>query len=183
MLERTEITAIATAQTRQLLSDRNFDTTPWRAISDFYEKTVELYDRQFGVLRLIILIMVLLSVANSINMTLFERTREFGTMQALGDSAFNVFKLIVVESVCLGFIGALLGMLLGSAVAIAISAVGIPMPPPPNANLGYLALVRLDSQSITTAGLIGFAACVLATFLPARRASTLDIGEALRHGI
>jgi hypothetical protein len=39
------------------------------------------------VLRLIILLMVLLSVANSVNMSVFERVGEFGTMMALGNLA------------------------------------------------------------------------------------------------
>ena len=182
-LEQTESTAEAANKIRHVLSGRNFDTTSWNTISDFYEKTVELYDRQFGVLRLIILVMVLLSVANTINMSLFERTREFGTMQALGDRNMVVFKLIITESICLGLLGAFLGTLLGSTAALAISAVGIPMPPPPNANIGYSALIRLDAISVAAAGSIGFIACVLASIIPARRASKLEIGEALRHGV
>lgn len=67
---------------------------------DFYEKAAQLYDRQFGVLRLIILLMVLLSVANSVNMTLFERTREFGTLLALGERQATVFKLIGPRVCC-----------------------------------------------------------------------------------
>ncbi|NTV70717.1 MAG: ABC transporter permease [Azonexaceae bacterium] len=183
VLKKTETTAEATIKSRQLLSGRGFDATSWNKISDFYEKTVELYDRQFGVLKLIILIMVLLSVANSINMTLFERTREFGTMKAIGDRSSDVFKLITTESLCLGALGALLGMLIGTIAAITISAIGIPMPPPPNANLGYSALIRLDAVSVIVAGTIGFTACVLASLIPARRASRIDIGEALRHGV
>jgi putative ABC transport system permease protein len=57
------------------------------------------------------------------------------------------------------------------------------MPPPPNANLGYTALIRLDTISVLSAGIIGFAACLLAGLLPAHRVSKLDIGEALRHGV
>jgi putative ABC transport system permease protein len=183
MLHKTNMTPTAAMQLRQLLSEKGFDVTSWNTLSDFYEKTIELYDRQFGVLRLIILMMVLLSVANSVNMTLFERTREFGTMLALGDRISGVFRLIVTESLCLGALGALLGMLLGCASALGISAIGIPMPPPPNANLGYTALIRLDTASVLAAGTIGFLACFLASLLPARRASKLDIGEALRHGV
>ena len=162
-LEQTDSTAEAVRNVQHVLSGRNFD--------------------QFGVLRLIILVMVLLSVANTINMSLFERTREFGTMQALGDRNMVVFKLIITESICLGLLGAFLGTLLGSTAALAISAVGIPMPPPPNANIGYSALIRLDAISVAAAGSIGFIACVLASIIPARRASKLEIGEALRHGV
>ena len=70
----------------------------WIELNDFYEKTVEMYKGQFGVLQLIILVMVLLSVANSVNMSIFERTGEFGTMMALGNRRSQMFRLIIVEN-------------------------------------------------------------------------------------
>ena len=183
MLNQTGDTANTVKLLKQTFAKDGLNITAWYELSDFYEKTVELYDRQFGVLRLIILLMVLLSVINSVNMTLFERTREFGTMLATGNRADDVFKLIMVESLCLGSFGALLGMTLGCLAALGISAIGIPMPPPPNANLGYTALIRLSTENVLIAGAIGFSAAVLATIIPARRASRLDIVEALRHGV
>jgi putative ABC transport system permease protein len=183
MLDRTENTSVTVNALKQRFFKDGYEIVGWNELSDFYEKTVELYDRQFGVLRLIILIMVLLSVVNSVNMTLFERTREFGTMLAVGNRSDTVFKLIMLESLCLGTLGALIGMSLGCLAALGISAIGIPMPPPPNANLGYTALIRLESASVLTAGAIGFVAAVLATIMPARKASQLDIVEALRHGV
>lgn len=183
MLERTEDTAAAVSALKQQYSKDGYEITAWNELSDFYGKTVELYDRQFGVLRLIILIMVLLSVVNSVNMTLFERTREFGTMLAVGNRTKTVFQLIMAESLCLGLLGAGLGMAVGCISAIGISAIGIPMPPPPNANLGYTALIRIVPATVMTAGAIGFIAAVLATILPARRAARLDIVDALRHGV
>jgi len=183
MLDRTEDTNATVKLLKQHFSEKELDTIAWNQLSDFYEKTVDLYDRQFGVLRLIILVMVLLSVVNSVNMTLFERTREFGTLRAIGDRSRDIFRLIVAECACLGFIGALTGMLLGCLMALLISSIGIPMPPPPNANLGYTALIRLDTISVLSAGIIGFTACLLASLLPAHRVSKLDIGDALRHGV
>lgn len=182
-LEHTEDTAAAVDVLKLRFSKNRFDVTTWKELSDFYEKTVELYDRQFGVLRLIILIMVLLSVVNSVNMTLFERTREFGTMLAVGNRSSTIFKLIMLESLCLGVLGALIGMAFGCLAAIGISAVGIPMPPPPNANLGYTALIRIVPSTVLTAGAIGFVATILATIMPAQRAAKLEIVDALRHGI
>lgn len=183
MLTRTEYTSTAVNALKTRFSKEGFDVTAWNELSDFYEKTVELYDRQFGVLRLIILVMVLLSVVNSVNMTLFERTREFGTMRAIGDRPSYIFKLIMTESFFLGVFGAMTGMALGCLTAVVISAIGIPMPPPPNANLGYTAMIRLVPSSVLIAGLIGFIATVLATIIPARRAAKLDIVDALRHGV
>lgn len=182
-LRQTAQTDAVLASLRQLLKAEQYELTGWKTLSDFYEKTVELYERQFGVLRLIILLMVLLSVANSINMTLFERTREFGTLLALGDRPGVVFRLIMLESLLLGVLGAIVGVIFGSGAALLISAVGIPMPPPPNANLGYTAIIRLVPHEIFVAGCIGFLATCLATIHPARRAAKMDVVDALRQGV
>jgi len=182
LLERTEDTDRVIAKLRQTLGSQNYELASWRELSDFYDKTLQLYDRQFGVLRLIILLMVLLSVANSVNMTLFERTREFGTMLALGNRPRAVFQLILTESAMLGLIGSLLGVLFGCLAAWIISAIGIPMPPPPNANIGYTAFIRLLPMDVLNAALIGAVATCLAAVLPARRISRMHVVDALRQG-
>lgn len=183
VLDKTEDTDAVLAFLKDRWQGEGFELASWRELSDFYDKTLKLYDRQFGVLRLIILLMVLLSVANSVNMTLFERTREFGTMLALGDRQATVSRLIMTESALLGAIGAAIGVAVGCAAALVISAIGIPMPPPPNADLGYVAFIRLVPGEIATAAAIGVAATILAAVLPARRASRLDVVEALRRGV
>ncbi len=182
-LAHTEDTDRIANAVREQLVGQGFQASTWRELSDFFEKTVQLYDAQFGVLRLIIFLMVLLSVANSINMTLFERTREFGTLLALGDNPRRVFGLIMTESALLGFFGAAFGMTLGCIAAWGISAVGIEMPPPPNSNLGYIALIRLDPMTVLTSGAVGFVAAFIASIFPAHRAANLDIVDALRHGV
>lgn len=183
VLDQTSASGLVAEGVRKRLGDTGNEVTLWYDLSDFYAKTIDLYDRQFGVLRLIILMMVLLSVANTINMTLFERTREFGTVMAIGGRPSSIFTQIMTEGVLVGACGAILGMLLGVLAAWGISAIGIPMPPPPNANLGYTAYIRVDPQSVMLAGLVGWLATVLASILPARRASKISIVDALRHGL
>lgn len=183
VLKETETSDMIAEKVAVLLKGSGNEVTVWHDLSDFYAKTIDLYDRQFGVLRLIILMMVLLSVANTINMTLFERTREFGTAMAIGGRPSSIFHLIITEGILIGACGAILGVFLGGAAAWVVSAVGIPMPPPPNANLGYTAYIRLEPIAIVIAGLIGWLATVLASILPARRASKISIVDALRHGL
>ena len=84
-LKKTEDTDRVAAWLKEQLGPSDLEVKTWVELNDFYEKTVELYKSQFGVLQLIILVMVLLSVANSVNMSIFERTGEFGTMMALGN--------------------------------------------------------------------------------------------------
>jgi putative ABC transport system permease protein len=135
------------------------------------------------VLRLIILIMVLLSVGNTVGMTVFERIGEFGTMRALGHKGPGVFFLILVENAILGAVGASAGVFLGLVLAAAISAIGIPMPPPPNSNVGYLARIRVELVVIGSAFVIGFLATTLASLLPAARAVRVSVVDALRQNV
>ncbi|MBN8281786.1 FtsX-like permease family protein [Zoogloea sp.] len=165
------------------LDGSEFEVRSWRTISDYYDKAVQLYDRQFGVLQFIILLMVLLSVANSVNMSLFERQGEFGTMQALGNRRQDVVRLVIMESALLGLVGAALGVIVGVLLAIVVSAIGIPMPPPPNSNVGYTAMIRIVPLTVVVAFFIGFLATVMAAVLPARKISRIPIVDALRQNI
>ena len=162
---------------------RGLEVRTWTQLNDFYESTVALYERQFGALQLIVLAMVLLSVVNSVNMSLFERVGEFGTMRAVGDRGRKIFALVVMECVLLGLIGASLGVFIGIAAAIAISAVGIPMPPPPGANLGYTAAIRLVPSVLGGAFVVGWLAAVIASLLPAWRVSRIPVVDALRQNV
>ncbi|HEV7928566.1 MAG TPA: ABC transporter permease [Nitrosospira sp.] len=180
-LENTDNTYPTAARLKEQLGTAGLELKTWIELNDFYEKTVELYKGQFGVLQVIILVMVVLSVANTVNMSIFERMGEFGTMMALGNRGAQIFQLIAVESVLLGLIGSGLGLVIGATLAVAISAVGIPMPPPPNANLGYTAHIQIEYPVLLMACSVGTLATVLAALLPARHIARTPVVEALRQ--
>lgn len=182
-LQHTEETGAIAARLRQALASSGMEVKTWVELNDFYEKTVEMYKGQFGVLQIIILVMVLLSVANSVNMSIFERAGEFGTMMALGNRSSHVFWLIVSENCLLGLIGGSLGVGVGILLALIISAIGVPMPPPPNADLGYTAHIEIVPSVLLLALNTGFIATVLASILPARHVSRIPVVEALRQNI
>jgi len=182
-LHRTHDTDAIAVLLKQQLGKSGFEVKTWVELNDFYEKTVNLYRQQFGVLQFIILVMVLLSVANNINMSVFERLGEFGTMMALGNRRAYVFRLILLESSLLGLVSALLGVILGVALAWAISAIGIPMPPPPNANLGYTGHITIIPSVLVMAYFVGLAATVMGALLPAARVSRTPVIDALRANV
>jgi putative ABC transport system permease protein len=181
-LSDTALTAAAQARIAAQLPP-GLEIRGWQQINDFYAKTVELYDRQFGILRLIVLLMVVLTVANSVNMAVFERTGEFGTMRALGRRSRDVFRLVLLENILLGLLGAAVGVAVGVGLALALSAIGIPMPPPPNANAGYIAQIRLVGDEIALAAVTAVLATSLACLWPAWRASRVPVVQALRAGV
>jgi putative ABC transport system permease protein len=165
------------------LDPQKFEIKKWNELTDFYDKTVALYDRQFGILRLIVLIMVLLGVANSVNMSAFERVGEFGTMMAIGNRRKVIFRLVMVENILIGAIGSSAGLLIGVVVAWVISAIGIPMPPPPSSDVGYMAQIRVVPSELALAFAVGFLATVMAAVFPARRVARIPVVDALRQNV
>jgi len=182
-LDATQETDAVAERLGQVFSPSEYEIKTWYEIADFYRKAVDLYRRQFQVLQLIILLMVLLSVANSVNMAVYERVGEFGTMMALGNRQGEIFSLVFKENMLLGLLGAGLGVVFGVVLAWVISGIGIEMPPPPNSDVGYTAYIRLVPRVIVTAFVVGAAATLLAALLPAYRVSRLPVAEALRKNV
>lgn len=186
LLKDTAATATAANSLRGALSGSagsDLEIKTWVDLNAFYNQTVTLYRQQFGFLTLIIMVMLVLSVSNTVNIGIFERVSEFGTMMAIGNRSNRVFGLIVAESLWLGIIGSLAGVIIGSLFALGISAIGIPMPPPPNADQGYVSKVLVVPQVLALAFATGVGAAFLASLAPARKVSRMQIAEALRQGI
>ncbi len=176
----------ATERTRDELARRlppGFEVKTWQDLAEFYRNTAALYERQFGFLQAIILVMVLLGVANAVNMTLHERTPEFGIVRALGRTGRDVFAQALIETALLGAIGAAIGVAVGVLLAVAISAVGIPMAPPPNSESGFVAAIRVVPGVLATAFASGLVASIAAALLPARHLARMSVVEALRRGV
>jgi putative ABC transport system permease protein len=182
-LDNTRATGKVTAEVKKLLRNQGYEIKPWYQLADFYNKTVALYKRQFGVLQFIILVMLVLSVASTVNMAVYERTGEFGTMLAIGQRRHRIFSLIVLENTLLGLIGSLIGVAIGCSLAVVISGIGIQMPPPPGSSVGYVASIRLVPWILMAALFIGMVSAALAAILPGRRAARLQVVEALRYNI
>jgi putative ABC transport system permease protein len=183
LLHETRAAERVAEQVRGEMAHRGLEVRLWHELSDFYAKSVTLYDRQFGVLQLIILVMVALSVINSLNATMFERTSEFGTMRALGNRSGHVLQLVMVEGLVLGVAGATLGIVLGLGLAAVISSIGIPMPPPPNSNIPYVARILVVPGTVAGSFCVGVAAAALGAAVPALRMSRLTVVDALRQGV
>jgi len=169
------------AQFQTALPSNEFEVIPWYDLADFYNKTVDLFSRQVGVVRLLIALIVVLSISNTLSMSVIERTSEIGTMMALGNKRRAVMGLFLIEGTLLGVAGGIVGIVVGGALAMVISAVGIPMPPPPGMARGYIGAIALTPGLIADGMVLAMATTVLASIAPAWKASRMTIVDALRH--
>lgn len=158
-----------------------YEVTPWTKLADFYNKTVELLTRQIQVVKVIIGLIIVLSIGNTMTMSVLERTTEIGTAMALGVRARRILRMFVLEGALLGAIGGTIGIVVGYAMAALISYVGIPMPPAPGMSMGFVAAIRITPGIIVDAFLLAMITTLLASIYPAWRASRLVIVDALRH--
>lgn len=181
LLHETAQTQSTVALFRSKLSAKEFEVVPWEDLADFYTKTVTLFSKQVGVVRLLIAIIVILTISNTLSMAVAERTGEIGTSMALGVRRSGIMALFVCEGLLLGTLGGLLGIGLGYLVATGISAVGIPMPPPPGMARGYIGEILVSPGLALDAFLLAFVTTLLASILPAWKASRMNIVDALRH--
>ena len=154
--------------------------TEWIELADFHVKAVSLFSKQVGVMRFIIAVIIVLSIFNTMMMSVMERTSEIGTSMALGLKRRGILRMFLVEGAMLGTVGGLLGVALGSVLALVVSAIGIPMPPPPGQSWGFIGEVMVSPRLCVEAFALAVGSTLLASVLPARKASRMVIVEALR---
>lgn len=166
---------------RARLAPAAFEVVPWQALADFYNKTVVLLSKQVDVVRIIIGLIVVLTISNTLTMSVLERTTEIGTSLAIGLRSGTVMRMFVLEGVLLGVLGGGVGLVLGYLLAIIISAIGIPMPPPPGMAHGYVGQIILTGELVTDAVVLSIVTTLLASALPAWKAGRMNIVDALRY--
>ncbi len=120
----------------------------------------------------IALIIGILGIANTMAMSVFERTREIGILRALGWKRLHVLALIQLEAATLGLGGGILGIVLGWCALRVLAAL------PQTASIVSASVpLLLPLEALGIAVLAG----LIAGALPALRASRLSPVEALRH--
>jgi len=153
----------------------------WLDQALFYKSVKGLYDRIFGFLGLIVLVIVLFAITNTLSMAVLERTREIGTLRAMGTTPGEVTRLFTLEGFVLGGGGALLGMALAGGVAMALLVFGIQMPPPPGRTSGYPLVVTVSPAMYACAAFAVTLLAALASLLVSRKAANHSVVEALAH--
>jgi putative ABC transport system permease protein len=119
-----------------------------------------------------------IGIANTMYMSVMERTRQIGTLKALGATNFEVMKMFLLESSLIGLIGGLIGVFLGFIASGLISELGIRI-------IGTG--IRSTSLTVITPELVLFALAfsvligAVSGLLPARKAAQLEPVEALRY--
>jgi len=173
---------------RQFVS--TWQGTPTLDFETWYEATacerrlMDLRRKIIGVALSILALIVALGVSNAILMATYERSREIGTMGALGFTARQIFGCFVLEAFLLGLVAGALGCLGGGAVSSYLEVHGIPLP----AEQRELAIpipeaihTKYSHRGVVEAFVFALLLTTGASLYPAWRATFVEPAEALRR--
>ena len=151
---------------------KDFPNAKAQTRDQFKDNQVSFLNNILNVLYLLLALSVIVSlfgIINTLVLTVFERTREIGTLRAVGMTRRQVRRMIRYESIITALIGAALGIILGIVLAALLT-------------------VRVDfiKFDVPVAQIVIFAIAaivvgILAAILPARRAARLNVLQALQY--
>ncbi len=152
----------------------------WVEMAPFYRKVKNMFDIIFLLVFAIVLTIAVTSVVNTLSMTVLERTREIGTLRALGMKRVGVVSLFAIESAMLGVAGSLAGMGLTLLAWILVKLLD-PQWMPPN----FVDYIPLEIYLVPV--YMGVTLCflvilsIIVSIIPARKAAHGGIVDALGH--
>jgi len=169
------------AQARLAGANPKLTVQTWRDQAFFYRSVRDLYNRIFGALGLIIGVIVVFVVTNAMAMAIIERTREIGTLRALGTLPTQLMRTLALEGMVLGGTGAVLGAGLSLGVSLLLYVVPVDMPPPPGRSVGYPLNISIDPTLYLLTFLAMVALTMLASAWVARKTVHMPVVDALAH--
>ena len=154
----------------------------WTQISAGYEY-IAMANIVYRVIALVFFLLAATVVISTTMMVVHERTKEIGTLAALGMGDKQLIRLFFVESAYLGAFGALLGVLLGAAIIIPLNTVGIDFGAAMEGvdmDMSSVLYPVLNMNSTVLVFFFSWIVTMLATYPSTRRAAKLKPVEALR---
>lgn len=182
LLEKTEDTEPVRDKLQKIISDIGLDleVKTWQEMSQWYRKVKDMFDVIFVFVFFIVFLIVVISVINTMSMAVIERTREIGTLRALGLKRKGVIKLFGIESALLGLLGTIAGLILSFLGWVAID-IFKPTWVPPNITARIPIRVEFTPEHMLYSFIFLMLLCIISSIIPARRAAKQNVVDALGH--
>lgn len=154
----------------------------WKEVeSDFY-KAMQADKKGDAIGKFIIMLVVAIGVLNAVLMSILERRKEFGVLKAIGTKPIQLFQLITIETMIIGVISIVFGVLIAFGVNTYFSIYGIEMEEP----IHYGGMVFNEMKAIvdkdgfiTPAWVILFTSFIVSLYPAYKAAKTIPV-EAMR---
>ncbi len=164
-------------------SGRGFSVTDWRSMNGGLFSALALQQTTLFLVIGLIVAVSTFNVVATLVMTVQEKKRDIGVLATLGAEPRFFSRVFVWLGALLGGSGVIAGILFGALVCRAATAFRLLSFPPGVAEIYFVSFIPFLVRGIDLLAIVGFAALAIlvASWLPARRASRIDIAEALRY--
>jgi ABC-type lipoprotein release transport system permease subunit len=159
----------------------------WRDLSSSLVTMTTFNNASLILVSVILFVVISLGILNTFLVAVFERTKEFGVMMALGTPGASVIKVVLWEAFFLGLASSILGIFVAILIISYHSRFGFDLRPLVGQNLsvgnfqiGLTVYPVIDWVGAVKATVVTWMIVVIATFYPAFRASRLKPAEAIR---
>ncbi len=157
----------------------------WEELMPELVQFIVMDDMSAYIFDFILFMVVAFGILNTIQMSVFERTREFGVMLSIGTLPNQVTFMIMLESVIISFLGIFLGVIMGYSISwyFQVNPLDYSSYAEEMAVWGISTMIfpaKTTLLNVTVTSLLTFILGVLFSVFPARRAAKLNPIEAIR---
>jgi putative ABC transport system permease protein len=156
--------------------DKDFSVIALKSMSESITSMTSSVTLFLGAIAAVSLIVGAVGIANTMFTSVLEKTKEIGTMKAIGAKNRDILMIFVFNSAMVGFVGGVFGVILGALVSALFPMIGISMTST-EGETGISLSFNLMVSGLGLAVLIG----VISGVVPAYRASKLKPVDALRY--
>lgn len=154
-------------------NDTNFQVLTASQILDQINQVLGVMQIVLVGIAAISLIVGAIGIMNSMYTSVLERTREIGIMKAIGAKNKDILTIFLIESGFIGLVGGIMGVILGSALALVVG--------PFSKSAGFTLNITIEPLVILLGLAFAFIVGIIAGILPAWQASKLKPIDALRY--
>lgn len=178
-------------ETENVIKGMGFQTFSMESIRKPMEKEAQQKQMMLGGLGAISLLVAAIGIANTMIMSITERTREIGIMKALGCYLGDIRKEFLMEAAAIGFIGGAIGIGLSYVVSQIMNYVSMNAAPAGGEDMGAMMIGMMETPTASAISIIplwlaGFALIfsvfigVAAGYYPANKAVKISALEAMK---
>ena len=155
-----------------------YEVQSWREVGAYFDQAIRTFGKAQSLLLIIVGLLAVLVVANTQMLSASERTKEIGTLTALGAPRKFIRRMFTLESFLLGLFASVIGAIVGSLACVITARIGIPFKPPNQPVVLVHPIASLGS-AVIWAG-VAIAVAVVGALIPSWLASRKHPLEALK---
>ena len=167
---------------REEWTGQKLDLTTWEDEVSWASFSLKAIDGLSFLLTMVLLAIIAVGIMNTLWIAIRERTREIGTLRAIGMQRGSVMVMFVMEAFCLGLMGTAAGAVLGCLLSLGLDAAQIPVPEGAQIfTMSNRLHFALDPVKIIGGALVITLCCTLVSLIPSFKAARMRPVTAISH--